>query len=735
MEKRREWSPEMLPDSLMSNFEGKSLKDHLQETWELAKGLAERNRVPVDMEKLKWVCWTHDLGKAGSEHQRSFQRKFRGPNHAEISAWFTFSATCDLICAEAVRKHHSKIDSFADISNYWANDDFDVDEVNETISSLLPNWSFAVSQSLLDDLYDRLLPTEQILDMSAQDLAYVHDWLRLKTIYSLLVTADYMSNMGIGKVSGVSTPEFKPLNGACDDKTRQACLEQAEKVTAPAGGVYSLIVPTKLGRTAIGLEIAGKWAHTMGLSNIVYVLPDEEGSEQTVQMILDAFGPNNVQIDFGHNVTVFKTSTIRKRAEQMSQYWDAPVVVTSIKQFKRAIFGNGAGEALNFHRLSNAMVVMDNPQRLNVEELKDFGTIIDFLSQKLNSVFLLSSYMRSPIMNVAKQEIAPADLAPLHYTCQVIQDAYNIEALPALLETNIKSLYTGSGLVVLNTKQSALRAYDILKDTLGQKMPIFFVSEDMTPKHRQDVLSEMKDLEKKGHVKCVVTTQAGESGLDIDCQWAFRDIGPFDRILQVADKCAGKEKETAGEVIVAPLQNSETGQPVHKDVYDVIIMQEIRRTLEKFPAVNAQVADQASSFYYEHITDNINLLSRFHYIESGEWDKLLQKPKDKDVPLYIEIDDELQSVLEKYENIEKACSDLSAVREIMEKLRQYRVIVPKNEVQQWERQRVFSQLPNREEWILPQREIGKVYQMEKGFVPFQYYEQNKKEQPFFDDGR
>lgn len=434
MEKKKEWSPEMLSDSLLSNSEGKSLKDHLQETWELAKGLAERNRVPVDMENLKWVCWTHDLGKMQKKFQRCMQIKDGGVLHEELSAWFTLSATHDFICAEAVRGHRFCTSDYYAFQNFWrrkvflGNNAVTADDINSLTRRFIPNWPYLISENEWKNLSSTFLrKQDQTTTIRMEEKNWMREsGLRLKTIYSLLARADYMSNMGLYKVSRGNVPEFKPfaLDGACADrKARQACLEQAEKVTAPAPGIYSLIVSTKLGRTAIGLEIAGKWAHTMGLSNIVYVLPDERISDQTIQIISSAFGSNNVQYDFSGDVKLSSNPSspsspfdnFLRRLEHIYPYWDAPVVVTSAKQFMRALRGNITGEVMNFHRLCNAVVVMDNPQKMNVEEVEDFGTTIDFVSQKLNSVFLLSSYMGSSIMDVAKLVIAPPDPALLPF--------------------------------------------------------------------------------------------------------------------------------------------------------------------------------------------------------------------------------------------------------------------------------------------------------------------------------
>lgn len=68
------WLPGFLPGSIKSH-PNRSLKDHLIGTYRLAEKLAGNSGVPVDKEVLKWVCWTHDLGKVHEDFQKYLETK------------------------------------------------------------------------------------------------------------------------------------------------------------------------------------------------------------------------------------------------------------------------------------------------------------------------------------------------------------------------------------------------------------------------------------------------------------------------------------------------------------------------------------------------------------------------------------------------------------------------------------------------------------------------------------
>ena len=60
---------------------------------------------------------------------------------------------------------------------------------------------------------------------------------------------------------------------------------------------------------------------------------------------------------------------------------------------------------MNFHRLSNAIVILDEPQTISPRLWNGFGKVLSYLSQKWNTFFLLMTATQPHI--ASEQELAP----------------------------------------------------------------------------------------------------------------------------------------------------------------------------------------------------------------------------------------------------------------------------------------------------------------------------------------
>lgn len=729
----RTWSPGFLPGDLESHLE-RPLRDHLEGTYNLAKLLSERNRVPVDREKLKWVCWTHDLGKAHCSFQKYLQGKGSKFRHAEPSSWFTLAVTNDLVCSEAVRRHHSSICSCDESKSYWAGDDFKVENINDSLKEILPNWPFELSEAKLKELAFELLLGEK---------KHLEDWLRFRTLYSLFITADRMDAMRVKSIDSAFIPDWKPKTFSAvtpldswRSEVRRLCVEAADNMDMP--GIYTLSLPTGSGKTLIGLEIAHNWAKKKGLSNIIYALPFISIVEQNAQVASEVFGKENIQEDHSlAYVTDDEAEEPRpeKRMQSFFRYWHSPIVVTTLVQLWKAIFGSGANESMNFHRLSNSVVILDEPQAIRPQLWKEFGRVLDFLSKRLNVTFLLMTATKPHIAE--GKELAPSEAVysrpyRTRQKCQFIAGVHEIGDLPLLLKDSIKRLCEGSGLVVLNTKRSALRAYNMLKGILGQSAPVLFLSRWMAPKHRKEVLERLISLEKNGQKRYLVSTQVVEAGVDLDFEWVFRDLGPLDSIIQVAGRCNRHfSMKEPGEVVIAELKDQEKNKSFSRYVYDDVLLLASREILSKMPLFDEQDTVEMVDEYFSLILEGLKSDPIWEDIERGLWDslpELINERNSKEVPLYVELDDDLRGLLDELSNITRGFENLDRARNIVRKLQMYRIDVPKESIERWDKRvksnfiidgelPILYELPKGGGWFLSKEGLGTVYSMDCGFVP------------------
>jgi len=95
---------------------------------------------------------------------------------------------------------------------------------------------------------------------------------------------------------------------------------------------------------------------------------------------------------------------------------------------------------------------------------------------------------------------------------------------------------TGSVLVIVNTKKSAIKIFQQLQP-IKNKAQIFHLSTNMCPAHRMKILNDIQNsLDNKKPIICV-STQLIEAGVDIDFGTVIRFLAGLDSIAQAAGRC------------------------------------------------------------------------------------------------------------------------------------------------------------------------------------------------------
>ena len=87
-------------------------------------------------------------------------------------------------------------------------------------------------------------------------------------------------------------------------------------------------------------------------------------------------------------------------------------------------------------------------------------------------------------------------------------------------------------LCVVNTRRTAQQIYK----QIGENDGVFCLSTLIAPKHRRDILTEIKSRLKRGQKCMVVSTSLVEAGVDLDFQNVYRELAGVDNILQAAGR-------------------------------------------------------------------------------------------------------------------------------------------------------------------------------------------------------
>lgn len=669
----------------------KLLIDHLRNVADFAQALAVNQDLELDKNILTAIALTHDLGKFHGKFQKLLDGVGSGINHAKPSAWFTYSVTGDILAAEIVCRHHTGLRNLDDLIADWASNQ----EGNDVIKNLLPDWPFLISE-------DSLFELQLYLYSTLKDEIGIEHWFNVRLLYSLLIAADRMEAIGITGLPSKEIPDFSQpelpghseIIDAWRQKVKEACLQKAKEIEKP--GVYTLTLPTGAGKTLTGLAIAHEWAQRFHAKSIIYGLPFISIVEQTASVAKGVFGYGNVQEDhslaYGKGqeeeaLDYSKEAAVWEKMSTLFRYWREPVVLTTMVHLWESLFNPKANRTMNFHRLCNAIVILDEPQTISPRYWKGFGQLLSYLSQKCNTFFLLMTATQPQI--ASQVELAPPNtFFPYNrHQYEIAMDdsgktikKVKTEELGELLEDYLP-VYEYSGLVVVNRKKAAVQVYRIL-ESFNLQAPILLLSGWVTPYRRRIILRYLKWLEKKGFRNYLVATQVVEAGVDLDFGWVFRDFGPLDSIIQVAGRCnRHSKKDFLGRVAIAEITDGR-GHSSWRNIYDEILIDKTKEVLINKPIFSEQEVGIIVDRYYKKVLEGLAEIPIFERLSRGQWGEYAKLIDEEDggtnnVTVFIEENDRLLPMLRKLEETDWTLEDRDKQKQLIQKVMQYAIEIPK----------------------------------------------------------
>jgi len=726
------WLPGSLPGDLKSH-EKKRLSDHLQNVAETAKHLAQAHGIDVDEKALEAIGWTHDLGKVHPKFQAYLDGAPQGINHSLPSSYFTLSMTKDILAAEAVRRHHSGLQDVNQVRNFWTSDRQDFQVINNEMKKLVPNWPMQFTQEGWYDFVDFL---NLDWEVSAKD------WLRLRALYSLFIAADRMDAVGVQKVAFSNLPEFHlpnfPKDGEMNiwrTKVRKMCLGNLPDKILP--GVYTLTLPTGAGKTVTGLQIAKEMATRTGATSIIYALPFIAIVEQNAKVAREVFQAHVQEDHSGVGSADEESNELSQnpwgRMSSYFRYWTEPVVVTTLVAFWRALFEARANATMNFHRLSGAVVILDEPQSISPELWEGFGKTMAYLAEHWGTTFLLMTATQ-PLIGQGRELAQGIEPFPKsRHTYEFLDQKFELQQLPQVLREHLP-FCEGSGMMVLNTKKSAYELWDLLQNPKKDghlEGSVLFLSRSMAPIHRRRILTALKGLQRRGRKHYLVATQVVEAGVDLSFDWVYRDVGPLDSIIQAAGRCNRHFDHTKppGSVLVAELVNTQ-GRAFHSFVYSQILTNGAKEVLSKYKAFTEQEVSVLIDEYYRVIMDGLRPKDCFELINNGEWGSippLIETKYYGEVQVFVELDQGLIQILKQLESTEWTFENQERIRQLWRRASQYMIEVPfKSLLKSREIAATISTtsaeppvraILNGEYWLISKDALGTIYHPLAGYIP------------------
>ena len=331
-------------------------------------------------------------------------------------------------------------------------------------------------------------------------------------------------------------------------KQRQSISERCHKFAANDSRICKLVVPTGGGKTLSSLRFAIENAKRYHKKKIIYIAPFMSILEQNSDIIKNIAG-ESVFLEHHSDIIAEIVDDEDKlhEYELRTEKWDSPVIATTMVQFLNSLFSGKSSSVRRMHRLSEAVIIIDEVQSLPLKCVYLFNLAVNFLSHVCGSTIVLCSATQPPFDELEDFPLLIDKISSMTGDTTVDFEVFRRTELVFLEKKGGYSFdeasyfcqeqfgINGSLLLVVNTKSAAIEMYKRLRDI--ENAYVFHLSTNMCPEHRRKSICKMKEkLSQNENVICI-TTQLIEAGVDISFGCVVRSIAGMDNAVQASGRC------------------------------------------------------------------------------------------------------------------------------------------------------------------------------------------------------
>ena len=389
-------------------------------------------------------------------------------------------------------------------------------------------------------------------------------------------------------------------------------------------GIYTLTAPTGAGKTLSMLAFALTHAARHKLRRIIFVMPYLNIIEQ------NAIVYREVLKDCQNDLILEDHSMAEMPEEQrlFAENWDVPIIVTTTIRFFEGLFANRSSPCRRLHNIANSIILFDEAQSVPPHLAIYTLAALSYLVERFGCSVIFSTATQ-PAFETLDEHIKlhaacgwqPKELIPeklrLFERTRKIRVKWE-EPLPWEVIAE-KIAAESQVLAIVNTRNQAKTLYQHIKKQLGTESGLFFLTTDMCPAHRLEVLKKVKELLSQAKhmegINCrLISTQCVEAGVDLDFPTVWRALGPLEAIIQAAGRCNRQGLLPFGKVVVfrPPAKDENFPDPAYKKgATEVLMMMDQKGTLSlEDPKVIKEYYQRYFSINLHHF-DNAQLANIF----------------------------------------------------------------------------------------------------------------------------
>jgi CRISPR-associated endonuclease/helicase Cas3 len=569
-------------------------------------------------EYMRQIGLYHDLGKYTPHFQNYLLKKGSFDpvlkQHAKFGAFVLFQKIRNnqgipsdaLLAFYIILHHHADLSNFDEIKTLAQEDGREAEVFKKQLKSLandVPQIAGEMSEAAL--LQWLQFPEEKDFIRTFRQFypkeAGISHYFQINYLFSLLIEADKLdaSETAVHSKKDLSPQLVEDFladsNNELRNRVRRNVVGQLDQLDLEKQRLFTLTAPTGVGKTLTALDFALQLRQRvpdLRRGQIIYALPFINIIEQSLEVYQSVFAKTDTKVLAHYQYAdVFGSEKIKHdfdgaepeyHQKAMSlDTWQGDIVITSFVQLLHTIIGSRNKLLKKFNHFADSILILDEVQTLRLDLLPVVGAALYYLTRFMNTRVLLMTATKPEIMRLAfekllkKEGVSQEDCQAeeLLTDFQDIFSSYKRTQIIPLIDVDLgkeeqekeflDSIFSKkwqtdkSCLIVINKVNRSIDLFRAVKRFLNDLQlsnPVYCLSTNIVPAHRQERINQIKSDLISGKKPILIATQVVEAGVDLDFDMGFRDLGPIDSIVQVAGRINRHSN---------PLDPSEPHKPVY----------------------------------------------------------------------------------------------------------------------------------------------------------------------------
>lgn len=537
----------------------------------------------------------HDIGKYGLRFQKVLTGEQTGVDHA-----FSGAALLYKLCApngrlsqtyvpivEAILAHHSRLEPLGDWGNRLIQSlqGTEIEGHEGRISALTGKEYNEAWEQFKKDFPDYRPSRPKSFLYSSDEGIYQRNLERMlytRFLFSCLVDADYSVSASEEGPSYLMTSERSTFNpelilgelyayhrqisrqSTADsglNQLRSRLFEQCGIMGESQSGLFTLTAPTGTGKTLALLHFALRHCIKNGQRRIIIVLPYLTLTEQNAAVYRKII-PDLLE-DHSQN----KLDDLYR---EFAARWSVPVIVTTSVRFFETLFASRPTDCRKLHSIANSVVLFDEAQSLPVQLAEPTLRAVNELCRSYHTTMVFSTATQPSFGAIQGLDWKPMEIVPDH--SELFQQLRRVNMQWRIREpitlADIAEEMTGheSICTIVNLRRHASELYRALAELCPEE-ECFFLTTDLCPAHRTQVVREIQRRLSEQKPCRVVATQCVEAGVDLDFDCLYRALAPLESIIQASGRCNRNGRLTEKGLVTVFLPKEEQGKRLYPETW------------------------------------------------------------------------------------------------------------------------------------------------------------------------